>query len=75
MARKKEKKPPVFKETECPVCGKIFYPYPGHVYKDHRSRSRNVCSYGCVLRSERLKQEEAERRKALREQKKAGGIK
>lgn len=20
-------------ETKCPICGRIFYPYPGHVYK------------------------------------------
>lgn len=59
---------------ECPVCGKTFFPFPEHVYKDHRNRSRNVCSYSCVLRSERLKEEAAARRKALREQKKAGGV-
>ena len=39
----------------CPVCGKIFFPTPAHVYKDKRT-PRYVCSWSCVLESERLKE-------------------
>lgn len=60
-------------ERKCPVCRKTFFPYPEHVYKDARDKKRNVCSWGCVLKSERLKEEAAEGRKALRELIKAGG--
>lgn len=35
----------------CPVCGKRFFPYPQHVYKDKRTKNR-VCSYPCMLNSE-----------------------
>ncbi len=73
MARKSKRNNPNLNETQCPVCGKTFFPSGQHVYKDYRSRNRNVCSYKCVLISERLKEEEAACRKALREQKKAGG--
>lgn len=74
MARKKVIKAPHLNETKCRVCGKSFFPTPSlHVYKDRRNKSYNVCSYNCVLKSQRLKDEAAERRKALLEQKKAGG--
>ena len=57
MGYKKEQ----LREKRCPVCGKIFFPSPAHVYKDKRSWGRLVCSWGCELESERLK--EAAKRK------------
>lgn len=60
-------------ERKCPVCGKTFFPFPEHVYKDARDKSRNVCSWSCTLKSERLKEEAAESRKVLRELMKVGG--
>ena len=59
-------------EVKCPVCGKSFIPYPEHVYKDKRNSGKRVCSWSCVCKSERLKEEAAERRRILREQLKAG---
>lgn len=50
----------IFKTCVCPVCGKKFLPAPAHVYKDQRSwkhKARMVCSWGCVVKSERLKAE------------------
>lgn len=44
-------------EVVCPICGKTFFPYPGHVYKDKRAPYSRVCSWRCVLTSERLKEE------------------
>lgn len=36
-------------ERHCPVCGKLFICYPGHVYKikDARSHWKSVCSWKC----------------------------
>ena len=43
---------------KCGICGKAFIPAPLHIYRDkRRGKNRYVCSYGCMLRSERLKQE------------------
>ena len=56
--------------TNCPLCGKEFFPHAEHVYKDYRKRTRNVCSYSCVLKSQRLREEEKDARE---EKKKAGG--
>ena len=44
------------REKRCPVCGKIFFPTPAHVYKDKRAGGKPVCSWSCVLESERLKE-------------------
>ena len=37
-------------EKTCPICGKIYYPAPGHVYK---YKSRLVCSWSCVRTGEK----------------------
>ena len=37
-------------EAICPVCGKKFCFYPGHLYK---YKSKRVCSYKCELKAER----------------------
>ena len=50
-------------ETECPVCGNVFYPSPVHAYKDRRSPYKKVCSWKCVRTSERLKNQNAKRKK------------
>lgn len=37
-------------ETKCPICGKIFYPYPGHVYKLKNKKNKHIikyCSWSC----------------------------
>ena len=45
-------------EKTCPVCGKIFYPTPYHVYFDKRKKYKNkrdrvyVCSYPCFRYTE-----------------------
>lgn len=39
---------PNFKEIVCPVCKKIFFASPGHLYKMNGNKSsKRVCSYGC----------------------------
>lgn len=43
-----------YRDAKCPVCGKNFIPAPLHVYRDKRG-SKKVCSWTCVLESERLK--------------------
>jgi ssDNA-binding Zn-finger/Zn-ribbon topoisomerase 1 len=52
-------------ERVCPVCKKEFYPTPLHVYKLNGmgSHSAPVCSWSCVMRAERE-----------REQKKKGAV-
>lgn len=35
----------------CPVCGKRFVPAPYHVFKEHRTSARLVCSWTCARRS------------------------
>lgn len=41
---------------KCGICGKAFIPAPLHIYRDkRRGKNRYVCSYGCMLRSERFK--------------------
>ena len=39
-------------EATCPVCGKVFYPSPEHVYHMPASKAR-VCSYHCMVEAER----------------------
>lgn len=51
---KKERLRELFMVSKCPVCGKQFIPTSQHVYKDKRKGHKNVCSWTCVLQSERL---------------------
>lgn len=46
-------------ELECPVCGKLFFATSMHVYKDKRAPYKKVCSWSCVCKSERLKEEKS----------------
>lgn len=48
-------------EAKCPICGKTFYPTPEHAYRDKRSPYKKVCSWGCVRKSERLKEANKQR--------------
>jgi hypothetical protein len=57
-------------EVVCPVCGKIFIPGYPHAYKDRRSPYKRVCTWGCVMKSERLK--EANRKRKSRKRVKNG---
>ena len=56
-------------ERECPICHKVFVPAPYHSYKGH-NKSHYVCSYHCMLASERAFEERMaanrERRKERR---------
>lgn len=51
-------------ERVCPVCGKLFFLVPEHVYKDRRAPYKKVCSWGCVCKSERLNEEAKALKKA-----------
>ena len=51
-------------EHICPICGKIFFPTSLHVYRSQDDKP--VCSWSCVLRSER----ESERKKKKKKKKK-----
>lgn len=42
------------RQVRCPVCKKMFYPAPLHVY--HDSRGRAVCTWGCMVKSEKKEQ-------------------
>jgi hypothetical protein len=42
------------REIKCPICGKIFVPAPYHAYRANH-KDALVCSYHCVLESERRK--------------------
>lgn len=46
-----------FPEVVCPVCGKVFIPAVQHIYRDKRTPYKRVCSWGCVCKSERLKEQ------------------
>ena len=35
-------------ERECPICGKLFYPSPYHIYYDKSKNYPNVQSRICV---------------------------
>lgn len=51
-------------ELKCPICGKTFVPAPEHIYRDKRVwHGRFVCSYSCVLKSERMKNERGKKEK------------
>lgn len=43
-------------DVKCPVCGKIFFPAPYHVYHMPASNQR-VCSYHCKLQAEKNHEE------------------
>ena len=60
---KKKKYPEPFKEVRCPVCGENFIPAAQHAYKDKRYPYKRVCTWHCVLESERQK-EAARKRKS-----------
>lgn len=50
-------------ELKCPICGKTFVPAPEHIYRDKRAwRGNFVCSYGCMLKSEQMKNESRKRK-------------
>lgn len=49
-------------ERKCPICKKIFVPAPFHSWRVSE-KGAMVCSYHCVLESDRRKEE---RRKATR---------
>ena len=46
-------------ERTCPICGKLFYPAPYHIYYDKSKNYPNVqsrisvCSYSCMRNSEK----------------------
>ena len=42
-------------EKKCPICGKKFVPAPMHVYK---VKGRLVCTWGCVCKYEKEKENE-----------------
>lgn len=50
------------RDEKCKVCGEIFVPAPLHIYKDHKKQAF-VCSYGCMLKSERNHKGNAVRKK------------
>lgn len=47
-------------DKKCPVCGKNFIPAGQHIYKDARNGSL-VCTWTCVLKSERLKEAQTDK--------------
>lgn len=52
-------------ELKCPICGKTFVPAPEHIYRDKRVwRGSFVCSYGCMLKSEQMKNESRKRKES-----------
>lgn len=37
-------------ERKCPICGKVFFPAPMHVYKRmFGGKTKWLCSYHCLL--------------------------
>lgn len=47
-------------DTECPVCGKNFIPTPQWAYKTPvgvDANTKAVCSYGCLMRAKREREE------------------
>ena len=42
-------------EHKCPICKKIFIPAPYHAYKMSGCKQTLVCSYSCMLASEKRK--------------------
>lgn len=54
----------------CPVCGNSFVPAPMHIYRDELKRSL-VCSYKCVIESERRREAVLEAKRQRRAQRKA----
>ena len=51
-------------EVICPVCGKTYIRAPYHLYKD--VQRRYVCSWGCMLESERIEEAKAKARAEAR---------
>lgn len=53
-------------EKICPICKKRFIVQPLHVYKDKRkSNGTFVCSYTCMLESERIKPQRKNKTKGV----------
>lgn len=50
----------------CPVCGKNFIPAGLHMYKDARNHNP-VCSWTCMLKSERIKESQSNELKYMAE--------
>lgn len=51
-------------EKKCPICGKNFVPAPYHSYRSRGRSAALVCSYHCVLESERREEEKRQNAKA-----------
>lgn len=60
----------VIYERKCPICQKSFIKAPLHIYKDKRSacKAEYVCSYHCMLKSEKLAEQEAKDKYRARKQ-------
>lgn len=55
-------------EKICPICKKRFIVQPLHIYKDKRkskSKGTFVCSYTCMLESERMKPQRKNKTKGV----------
>ena len=48
---------------KCPVCGKMYKPAPEHVYKIGKNKKRLVCSYNCMRKWEKEKEEKRAQQK------------
>lgn len=53
----------IFIERKCPVCGKVFFPAPYHVYKVN---DKLACSYSCVVLYRKMIQDKAKFRNSRR---------
>lgn len=40
-------------ERTCPVCKKNYIPAPYHIYKEKNGNGKLVCSYHCMLKTEK----------------------
>lgn len=49
-------------EHVCPVCKKIFIASPEHIYREHGTKRRLVCSYACDMKS--FKENEAKKKRS-----------
>lgn len=47
----------------CPVCKEKFYPAPMHVYKTTPQSEKLVCSYHCMIKYRREKEEKKQRKR------------
>ncbi len=63
MGRRKGYHKVTIREVVCPICERVFVPAAEHIYRDKRKSHKLVCSYTCVLESERLKEAGAKAKK------------